>query len=132
MLSVWEREDSPAGTMGSDPAMETSSNHIVALGMHLLSFSVTTAWLAFWSRMLRWPSSTKRKCAFNSRGGKPSSCCIGAASCKPSCLLRPELPCLVRGSCRESSCRFAHSLDELRAPPDLACIGCSNAAAHDS
>ena len=31
MLSVWEREDSPAGTMGSDPAMETSSNHIVAL-----------------------------------------------------------------------------------------------------
>ena len=38
--------------------------------------------LAFWSRMLRWPSSTKRKCAFNSRGRMPSSSYrIRTASC---------------------------------------------------
>ena len=46
-LCQGEREGFPAGTMGSDPAMDTSSNHIVALEMHLLSFCVTTAWPGF-------------------------------------------------------------------------------------
>jgi len=59
---------SSRGTMGSDPAMDTSSNHIVVAQLN----------------------KTKMCIQFQ------------------------------RGSCRESSCRFAHSLDELRAPPDLA------------